>query len=204
VATAESGIEGKKACWFTMLERPEFVMGSFYQDLYGLCNINDSEDEIKFNVWGVTINGNPITLSAPPLSTTMTPNNVNWVSALNDIVYQCTPGNVTGQTYTNFVDFLNSVFNSLGLSGYKAQVSLKAQKIGDILYNNNNNGFYIIYPETDSFAIQTDSSTNTDKYVYSNEGIFEWNPEYYGFIPWDRYNKSFCDGIVVTNGVVIE
>lgn len=200
VATAEFGIIGQKACWFSMAEKPEYVMGAFYQDLYGVCSVNDyPTNEVTFNVWEIVINGNPITIPAPPLSTTMTPSNVNWVSALNDIVYRCTPGNVTGQTYTNYVDFLNLVFNTLGLTGYKAQVSLKAQKVGDGYYNENN-GFYIIYPATDTFKIKTESTNNMDKYIYSNDGISDWNPDN----TWRGYNKSFCDGIVVTNGTVIE
>jgi YVTN family beta-propeller protein len=200
MATAEFQIADKKACWFTMVEKPEYVMGAFYQNLYGVCTMSPiPTDQVTFNVLEVTVNGNPITIPSPPLSTTLTPDNVNWVSAVNDIVYQCTPGNVTGQTYTNYVEFLNSVFNTLGLTDYKAQVSLKAQKVGDAYYNDNN-GFYIIYPATDTFKIKTESTNNIDKYIYSNEGVTDWNPS----SSWLNYKKSFCDGIVVTNGVVIE
>jgi hypothetical protein len=202
--TAQYEILGQKACWFTMPETPEYVMGSFYQDLYGICDLNDYPlKEVIFNVWEITINNQPITLPAPPLSTTMTPNTINWVAATNSLVYKCVPGQITGQTYTNYVDFLNSVFNSLGLTGYKAQVSLKAQKVGDTHYHDHN-GFYILYPATDSFSIKTESVNNTDKYIYSNTGMFEWNPLYEGYNPWGGYGKSFCDGITVTNGKVIE
>ena len=203
-ATAQFEILNQKACWFTMPEKPEYIMGSFYQDLYGACGLNDYPlKEVIFNVWDITINGVDLTLPAPPLSTTMTPDNINWVSATNNIVYRCTPGQVTGQTYTNYVDFLNSVFNTLGLNGYKAQVSLKQQKVGDNHYNEHN-GFYIIYPSTDSFSIKTESVHNVDKYIYSNTGISEWDPLYNGYNSWSIYGKSFCDGITVTNGKVIE
>ena len=200
--TAEYQILGQKACWFVMPERPEYVMADFYQDLYGVCGLQPSPiyDKITFNVWDITINNNPINIPAPPLSTTMTPSTIKWTAATNSLVYKCTPGQVTGLTYTNYVDFLNSVFTTLGLTGYKAQISRKAQKVGLGNYNENN-GFYILYPENDTFTIKTESVNNNDKYIYSNNGTTDWNP---GNAWSGSYNKSFCDGIAVTNGKVIE
>lgn len=202
-ATANYEIKRLKACWYTMAEKPEFMMGTFYQNLYGLCSVNNypNETEVVFTIESLLVNG--VEQITNQLTNTVNLNNLNWVSAENNIVYQCILGNPTGMTYTNFVDFLNLSFESLGLNGYKAQVSLKEQKIGDSSYYEHN-GFYIIYPEGDTFEMKTTSSTNTDYYKYSDVGLSEWNPIFGGGTPWGRYLKSFCDGITLINGVVLE
>jgi hypothetical protein len=188
-----------KACWYTMPEKPEFVMGTMYQGIYGDCTTSyPLNNNITFNIDEIIINNTSLAFNI--YEYIMTQGNIEWVVANNDIVYNCTPGEITGQTYTNFVTFLNSVFASLSLNGYKAQISLKEQKIGDRRYNQHN-GFYIIYPTKDKFSIKTSTNTNTDKYKYTSSGITEWSSN----DGWsNKYNKSFCDGIIVKDGKVIE
>jgi hypothetical protein len=102
-------------------------------------------------------------------------------------------------TYTNFVDLLNTIFESLGLTFYKAQVSLKEQKIGNMSYNNHN-GFYILRPANDTFFIETRAEANYDRYNYSETGLVSGNSTA-GWYP--TYSKSFCDGITIANNYIV-
>jgi hypothetical protein len=97
-----------------------------------------------------------------------------------------------GDTYSNFVTFLNQSFNTLGLTDYTAQLSLlnNENTTDDKRYG----GFYIIRPIVDSFNMYISEIGNLDT-IYTDLGI--------GSGPSEVYRTSLCN-ITVTNGQVIE
>jgi hypothetical protein len=198
-------IPALNACVYVLPENPEFLMGSLYFDLFSpigtACDPGSNDlNNFIMSIYDVTVNGN--SLLNTTVSTNINQVSVNWVQADNDIVYQCTLGEVTGQTYTNFVDLMNTTFNNLGLTYYKAQIA----KIPRIIYSTIQgpqplNGFYIIRPNTDTFSIKADSNTNGDKYIYTEDKVKDWNT----VNSWSNaYPKFTCTGITMNNSIVVE
>jgi hypothetical protein len=193
-----------KACVYVLPETPEFLMGSLYHNLFGTspsCDpLSDGFANSKMSIYDITVNGTP--LLSTSASTDVNLGTVNWVQANNDLVYQCTLGQVTGQTYTNFVTLLNQQFDNLGLTFYKAQIA----KIPRGVYNQYGNpeplnGFYIIRPALDTFSIKADANTNVDKYYYKQDGISDWQlNDGWSF----GYPKFTCTGITINNSIVVE
>jgi hypothetical protein len=162
----------KNIRWYNMVDRPEFIMEALVCYPIGTT-------AVTFSISALTVNGTSF-VTTPLSSTTMTPNNVNFVRAENNIISGCTSGGITGWTYTNFVDFLNDTFTNLGLTEYKAIISLKEkQGVGNEC---SMNGFYISYPKNDAFSIviQSDSDVSTIC-NYTNIGLLliKGNKYYY-------------------------
>ena len=193
-----------KACVYVLPETPEFLMGSLYHNLFGTspsCDgMADGFANSKMSIYDITINGSPLLTTSA--STDVNLGTVNWVQANNDLVYQCILGQVTGQTYTNFVTLLNQQFDNLGLTYYKAQIA----KIPRDIYNQYGepeplNGFYIIRPALDTFSIKADANTNVDKYIYTHNGVNDWRQDN----SWSfGYPKFTCTGITLNNSIVVE
>lgn len=135
----------KKARWYNMQESPEYLMRL-------MCGIYPGPTTFTITVESLIVNGKEYINT--PLSTTINVNTANWVRANNDIVYNCT-GSTTGWTYTDFVDILNYTFASNGLN-YEARVSYEAIYLPSC---KSIAGFYIIYPENDTFSIRTSSNS---------------------------------------------
>jgi hypothetical protein len=156
----------KNIRWYNMVDKPEHMMQAMvcYPEIISITAITYIITSLIVN----NIEYVPTTLS----STTVTPSNINFVAANNNIISGCTLGGVTGLTYTNFVDFLNETFQNLGLIGYTAILSLK-EKDG-ISNNCSKNGFYISYPKTDTFSIIMDSDSDFfgTNYNYTNLALF--------------------------------
>jgi hypothetical protein len=162
----------KNIRWYNMVDRPEFIMEALVCYPIGTT-------AVTFSISALTVNDTSF-VTTPLSSTTITPNNVNFVRAENNIISGCTSGGITGWTYTNFVDFLNDTFTNLGLTEYKAIISLKEkQGVGNEC---SMNGFYISYPKNDTFSIviQSDSDVSTIC-NYTNIGLFliKGNKNYY-------------------------
>jgi hypothetical protein len=156
----------KNIRWYNMVDRPDYMMESLvcYPESFGTT-------ALTFTISSLIVN-NIEYVSTTISSTTITSNNVNFVRAENNIVSGCTSGGITGWTYTNFVDFLNDTFINLGLTEYKAIISLKEkQGVSDEC---SKNGFYISYPKNDTFSIVMDSDSDWvgTIYNYNNLGLF--------------------------------
>jgi len=111
-----------------------------------------------------TINAIEFITGTPP-SITLTPSNLNLLPA---------PNLSGGQIITNFVDFLNATFTSLGLTDYTAQLSYNAAPTAIPGYLEDMITFYIIYPATDVFSISVSSPEGfsyATSLVYSNNSF---------------------------------
>jgi len=102
-----------------------------------------------------------------------------------------------GETYINFVTFLNQAFVTLGLNEYSAQISINNFERPDGL-NEKYNGFYIVRPIVDTFSMYIREDENFDT-IYTNDSASEAS----GF-EYIKYRAAACNNIVVENGVVIE
>jgi hypothetical protein len=102
-----------------------------------------------------------------------------------------------GQTYTNFVDFLNQAFASLGLSNYIAQISINnAQKPTTPYAATKYDGFYIIRPIGDTFSMYISETNNMDVIYTQNSSTDS--------LGGGSYRNSICTAVEVENGQVIE
>lgn len=180
------------ACWYNMQESPEFVMYSL------ACNSFEALSSITFNVSSFVLN-NIEQISNTGYSKTITSGTtspVNWVSSSNGIVSGCTSGGVTGLTYTNFVDLLNEMFVDLGLTSYRAQISLTERVVAG---SNSKDGFYIIRPTLDTFEIKTSDTSNSYTYnlKYKNNILTDWNNNLINYYRIDCGNITLVDGEVI-------
>lgn len=167
----------KTARWYNMQESPEYLMGL-------MCGVYPGSQTITLTIESLIVNGTEYV--STPLSATVNTNTANWVPAINNIVYNCT-GSTTGWTYTNFVDFLNYAFNSNGLN-YEARVSYQTINLSG---SNSVAGFYLIYPENDTFSISTTSDSgfsmpliytnNTIEYSYYLLGYYQTTTDYFNY-----------------------
>lgn len=177
------------ACWYSFVERPEFILDTFY------CSLITSA--ITFNVDSLIVNGSE-TITDSGYTKTITSADTTWVSASNTILSGCGPTYTTGVTYSDYVALLNEVFTDLGLTDYKAQLSYTNRIITD--FNGNPlspAGFYIIRPLADTFEIRTSSSLlGTLKYKTTEiTDTFNNQASYYAVT---------CNGITLENGTVVE
>ena len=148
-----------------MQESPEYIMGL-------KCGAYPETRPFKIIMSSLTVNG--IEHLSSPTYMEINAINVNWVRANNNIVYDCTLGNPTGWTYTNFVDFLNYTFSTCGLN-YEARLSYETINVR----SNSVAGFYLIYPENDVFSIKTISEadgggTGLYRISYENGRLTFW------------------------------
>ncbi len=153
-----------------MIDRPEYVISEL--------TCIGSLTGITFTIDGLFVNDTEY-ITTPLSSTTVTNGTLNLVQANNTIVSGCSGS--AGWTYSNFTEFLNQTFQSLGLFNYTAILSLKEkQGIGN---DCSKNGFYISYPKDDLFIITVKSSTDGFNLIitYTNSGILveNGNSSYY-------------------------
>jgi hypothetical protein len=183
-----------KACWYSMVESPDFVI-----DVLGPNCRFGGTGPIELTVNSIVINGTEM-ITGLPYSDLVNVGNVDIINVNNDVISGCTMGGTTGHTYLNFVQLMNSVFSSLGLTNYSAQVSGIA-KTGIPLGVPSTAGFYIISPLTDTFSIKVASAAlyGYELIYYSDGTVTLWDgitiPMYYG---------STCDGINLVYKTVIE
>jgi len=151
----------KNIRWYNMIDSPEFVISGF--------TCSSSLTALTFTIDGLFVNDTEY-ITTPLSSSTVTNGTLNLVQASNTVVSGCSGS--TGWTYSNFTEFLNQTFQSLGLFNYTAILSLtEKQGIGN---GCSKNGFYISYPKDDLFIISVDSSTpplSSSTVTYSNAGI---------------------------------
>jgi hypothetical protein len=148
----------RTARWYNMQESPEYLMGLMFGAYPG-------PQTIDFTIGSLMVHGTEYVTT--PLSASVNTMTANWVRADNNIVYNLT-GSTTGWTYTDFVDFLNYTFNSNSLN-YEARVSYKTINISG---SNSVAGFYIIYPENDTFSLSTTSNSGFPMpMTYTNNGL---------------------------------
>ena len=185
-----------EACWYTMVEKPEFVQGSLtcgvgYYDL--IPSITFSIETFEVN--GVELINSPLT----GFSKTITSGTTHFISADNSLVSGCTTEISVGYTYTDFVDFLNDTFTSLALD-YKAQVSLIDKQFDDKGFAG---GFYIVRPVGSVFNFVATSDVNTDYLEYSNNGLIKFEQSNNKF-NLGTYYGSICDNLNIVCDTVIE
>lgn len=171
------------ACWYSLPEKPEFVISRMVcGDEYPYYTA------FTFDVTGVEVNGIEL-VTTSGYSTTINSGTTNFIYANNSVLSGCSITASIGVTYTDFVDLLNLAFNDLGLTNYKAQISL-IEKPGGI-----NQGFYIIKPVGDLFSVKADSQ----QLQYTDSGVtYLWgDPSIY-------YNSVCVENILDSNNNVIE
>ena len=128
-------------------------------------------------------------ITGPPLTYNLNFVNFNAIPASNTTEEIC-GGVFSSYTYTNFVDFLNNTFTTLGLTNYTAQLSLVGRELG----GSTKTGFYIIHPATDSFRF------NISDELFPNEVTYTQNT----IIGYGGYYKMTCCDINLVGNVVIE
>ena len=181
------------ACWYNMLESPDFLRNSFCGGFYGPA------------ITGLTFSGTSMIVNSTeyistPYAEDVTTSNINWVAANNNVMSGCT--GPTGYTYTNFVDFLNNMFSTLGLTNYTAQLSYTS--VTADYPSNSVAGFYIIHPSSDTFSMELNSVSPSIQYnnlIYTESTILGFNGMEYVEA---GYYKSVCSGITLVDGIVIE
>jgi hypothetical protein len=168
-ATVEFFVNHLTACYYSLPDTVRWLTLGF--DTFGVTGYTYEMSSMVVN--DVEL----ITGSAPTY--TLTNANLDLVPTPN------------GDTYSNFVTFLNQSFNTLGLTDYTAQLSLLNN---ENVTNDKYNGFYIIRPIVDSFNMYISEIGNLDT-IYTDLGI--------GSGPSQAYRTSLCN-ITVVNGQVIE
>ena len=160
----------KNIKWYSMVDKPDYLI----PELTCIGSITG----VTHVITGLTVNGvNYIT--TPISSTTITNNSLFLVNAENNVVSGCSAS--SGWTYLNFVSFLSKTFMQLNLFNYTAILSLIEKT--DVGVDCSKNGFYISYPENDTFSlsVKTSSDGYSSTIIYTNEGILteNVNSDYY-------------------------
>jgi len=183
------------ACFYNMVENPYYI----YEYLSECSTYDDPPITVTaftFYIDSLIVNGVEY-VTGPPLLSAVTFNNINIVPAAIPGEFTKNPPScipiTTGFTYTNFVDFLNSTFTTLGLTNYRAQISLVGRDLG----NNSQSGFYIIHPSTDSFSISIGDEWQTSPFIYTQNQILHEGSKVY-------YRSMTCCDINLVGNVVIE
>jgi hypothetical protein len=169
----------RKAVWYSMPESPAFVMNIVE---CGLMPETGTTFVIQ-SISASSINNGSELVSIPLTSDTINKNSVVWVEANNTVISACTLSNPTGWTYTNFVDFLNDTFMGLGMTQYEAKLSyieITNQTLSDGTVigppkRKARAGFYLIFPENDTFEIKVTCTTQNDglqSYTYTNNNLY--------------------------------
>ena len=160
----------KNIKWYSMVDKPDYLI----PELTCIGSITG----VTHVITGLTVNGvNYIT--TPISSTTITNDTLFLVDAENNVVSGCSTS--SGWTYLNFVSFLSKTFIQLNLFNYTAILSLIEKT--DVGVECSKNGFYISYPENDTFSlsVKTSSDGYSSTIIYTNEGILteNVNSDYY-------------------------
>jgi hypothetical protein len=179
--------------WYSMQEQPGFAIT--YTS--GTCG-GEYRPSITLTINSIAINQVEKIIGAP-YTKTFTHDSMNIIPADNTVPLTCLLGAPTGYTYTDFVDLLNEAFTDLGLTQYKAQVSL-IDKPGPFTITpiEPAYGFYIVRPRTDVFSIKTATNGGIANLIYTNNYLTKWD----GTVnPYKGITES---GITIVGGVVIE
>ena len=186
----------RKAVWYDMIESPEIMMNLVTCGLY-----LPTYTSTTFSAQSFSVNGHDL-LNTTFVSDEINQSNINWVAAQNEIISGCTLGNPTGWTYTNFVDFLNDMFMSLGLSAqYEARLSYKEinySTLADGTITNSapksKNGFYLIFPEDDTFELTIGcESQSSTLFIYTKNNL--------SFGPYDGLQQAYSGSWGVNTNV---
>jgi len=162
------------ACWYTLPDDITWMTNGFNN--FGVTDYTYTMDSMIVNESELVV--------VPP-SYALTSTNLTTASTTNVLI-----DGTSYVTYTNFVDFLNTAFASLGLTNYSAQLSYN--RADSTKYN----GFYIIRPLGDSFSISV-SETNGYDVVYTDSTASDATGP-------SGYRVCSCDGITIVNGQVVE
>jgi hypothetical protein len=169
----------RKAVWYSMPESPDFVMAIVDCGLLPYTSTTFVIESFSIS----TVNSGNELVSIPLTSDTVNNDSIIWVPANNNVLSGCTLSNPTGWTYTNFVDFLNNTFITLGLTQYEARLSyteITSQTFSDGSVvgpplEKGRSGFYLIFPENDTFELKiycTSQVSGQQTFVYSNDNLY--------------------------------
>jgi hypothetical protein len=183
------------AYFYNMVERPSYLSGNF-------CGNYEAENSFTLSISSINVNGTEY-INSGDLTYVLNSGNTNFVSANNN-EYQFSPANlcvteISGFTYTNFVEFLNTSFNSLSVPSISAQTSYEGKEFSGIYRSS---GFYLIYPSSMQFSITMSSDAfSLGSFIsYSQTGLTDGAGG--GFS--SGYYNSTNTGITISNGIVIE
>jgi hypothetical protein len=179
--------DNKTACWYNLPESPEYI---------------NNHIVIGGNTGNMTITSLKISgieqITTPP-SLNIDSSNINWTYSNNVVVEGGIPGNTTGITYTNFVDFLNDTFASLCLINYRAEIS-HTQRIansGSGQSSSKYSGFYIVSPIGIPFEMIIEQDLE-HPLKYTNNSL-EFDADEDGvFIP-DNYKYGMTCDVIYDN-----
>jgi hypothetical protein len=188
--------ESFSAYFYNMVERPAFLSGSF-------CGYYDGADNVTLSISSINVNGTEY-INSGDLTYVLNSGNTNFVSANNN-EYNFTPANsciseISGFTYTNFVEFLNTSFNSLSVPSLSAQTSYEGKDLPGQYARSS--GFYLIYTSSTQFSItmSSDAFAGGSFITYSQTGLTDGAAG--GFS--SGYYQATNTGITISNGIVIE
>jgi hypothetical protein len=181
------------AYFYNMIERPSFLSGNF-------CGNYEAYNNLTLSISSINVNGTEY-VNSGDLTYVLNSGNTNFVSANNN-EYQFSPANlcvteVSGFTYTNFVEFLNTSFNSLSVPSLSAQTSYEGKEFSGVYRSS---GFYLIYTSSTQFSITMSSDALLPGYfiTYSQTGLTN------GTSADNSYYRSTNTGITISNGIVVE
>jgi hypothetical protein len=171
------------ACLYTINESPSWV-----------DTVNQLGNSTTMTINSLIVSGTEYITGVPPVLT-LTTANVNWVTANNDF----TRNGVTGVSYTNGVDFLNSLFTLYGITGIRAQIAY-LNSVTDS-YGNKLPSFYIVNDNGVQFTIDIGTPPGWIK-RYTETGILDNTDGV--FYPSGGYQVTMCSNYNVVNGIVME
>lgn len=192
------------ANWYNMVESPNWV----YNNLFNGCY---TPIPITFTMSSLVVNGTEY-LTSPTANTFDNLTIITQPSTSNVQYTDCPPTTViTGLTYSNFVDFINNVIQSYGITGITAQLSNKTiipPQINPIPpYDGPNSfaGFYIVYGNGITFSIDIVSNIGTPYYLsYRQDGLYFDNGMGYQLIPHNSYYDYILNVTPIVGGIVVE
>lgn len=133
----------------------------------------------------------------PPYSYTLDSIMVNGDEYITDpntiiIIPPVTVTTINGiENFSEIVDWMNEIFESVGLVNYRAQLSYKTPS----LYGGAAE-FYIIRPVADTFSINI-SALNNFNFTYTNNNLY-----LDGYPTGGLYYNFSCSGITIENGEI--
>jgi hypothetical protein len=189
-ATLVNFITIYKACFYNFINGCQYLITQLY------CK--NTPNSQTWKVYSLIYNGvTYISNTNVIASTKITNQNINFVTANNsNVITSCTspyPVLKQGVTYTNFVDFLNSVFQTVVID-IKAQIAYNQCGIdsssNQITYRPE--GMYLIYPTTTSpntttLTTFTIGVSSTDQ---NNVSTFNWEYKESGVVNIVGFNNT--------------
>ena len=190
-------VEPIVACWYNMLECPRYVHEYLNCNPYIPFGDYGPYTAITISATSMIINGIEY-ISGSPITTIIDNSNINIETASVNYVDIC--GVSSAFTYTNFVDFINSIFINNNIGNYKAQMSYNSIMANNAVGPVYDVGFYIIRPQFDTFSIKVQDNAFGFNLNYTQDSLLDWNGMPVKYIGMTCDNIKLIDYEVIENG----